>query len=141
MLSIEACRGFGDDGNVGNNVSFYLYFNANMWTISPFDFGATAINYHAILGYFHTHGSGGVLRYLHELCYELILDRGWVSDENLGSNISFYLCISVWYHMLSPHSMRSDSHASLIHIDSFGWFGNPIVDQINGGVQLLGLCY
>lgn len=43
--------------------------------------------------------------------------------------------------MISPHSMRLDGHASLIHIDSIGWFGNPIVDQINGGVQLLGLCY
>lgn len=65
----------------------------------------------------------------------IYFSRGWASDDDIGSNTSYYLCIEVWYHMLSPHSMRLDGYASLIHIDSIGWFGNPVVYQNNGGVQ------
>lgn len=75
---------------------------------------------------------GGV-QLIFGLCY-VCDDRGWISDNDNGANRSYYLYSGAWYLTSSPHTMGIDEHARIVNVNSNGYVGFRLADDI-GGVQ------
>ena len=61
--------------------------------------------------------------------------RGFISNDDNGANVSYYLYTESWYRTLSPNSMWSDGHIYLIRVWTNGHVGGNWGDLDDGGVQ------
>lgn len=119
-------------------MSYYLYINDFNYMISPshywLDSLARVISI-AIDGKIDgpsVDDIGGVLRYLHGLCFWIIYGRGYISASTMDKPSIYYLYIGIMYRLLSPQSViiRSD----VMFIDGEGLINAKEV-SMTGGVR------
>ena len=60
--------------------------------------------------------------------------RGWISLEDKGFNMSYYLYSDVWYLLMSPRNFWFDSYSYVMYIDADG-----IIHGFNNGSELGGV--
>ena len=61
--------------------------------------------------------------------------RGFISNDDNGANVSYYLYIESWYRTLSSNSMWSDGHIYVINVYSEGYVGGNTVNSTSSGLQ------
>lgn len=65
---------------------------------------------------------------------QIIVSRGWTSENNIGQNDSYYLYISKWYRLISSDNLWSSGKSGVIDFGSDGEIRGNGVDN-RGGVQ------
>ena len=71
----------------------------------------------------------------------VILNRGWISNDDTGSNIYYYLWSRTWYWMSSPYYFATETVGHVLRFHDNGWLYRTHLHSKNGGVQFLELCY
>ena len=66
--------------------------------------------------------------------------RGWISEENPGTNTSYYLYMNNCFFLISPSDYDTKSRSFVWRIRDEGRMGSLIIYDITGGVLVLKLC-
>lgn len=130
----------------GDNKNYYLCIEYWVITISPMYFQNDHIRIinelydEGLTGFFDGEIAGGVQ--VLELCYYSDYSgRGHISSDNTGSNENYYLHTNKWYYSLSPMHFFSNDTNAMINIKKEGFLQSAYTGHIEGGVQVLELCY
>ena len=132
-------RGYNGEDDIGTNNNYYLYIGYWFRTMSSLEFNNRIIA--DIIG-ISSNGNpqfnwaqhlGGV-QFI-ELCCLLLICRGEIDKENLGTNKNYYLYNDKVYRNISSIAVWSDASASTSFVNNDGSIkGNNV--NIAGGVHI-----